>query len=197
MRKLIICLALLQLSSCQELAKLVTGFKNPKIENSQSIKNFILDNDLDEGINVMPKDKKSYAQLLLMFNKKLPEAVLFDRNGNELLYKENEESCNAGLFKIIPSLMPESTLRKGNRNLAKLINNYTVPISGTSPMMNDDSDFYLIINWAKFVGKKNKDHVLEWEKLAQSNKKTKIKVIKLNMDFREGWNLTNEDIKIR
>lgn len=197
MRKLIICLALLQLSSCQELAKLVTGFKNPKIENSQSIKNFIVDNDLDEGINVMPKDKKSYAQLLLMFNKKLPEAVLFDRNGNELLYKENEESCNAGLFKIIPSLMPESTLKKGNRNLAKLINNYTVPISGTSPLMNDDSDFYLIINWAKFVGKKNKDHVLEWEKLAQSNKKTKIKVIKLNMDFREGWNLTNEDIKIR
>lgn len=197
MRKIIICLALIQLSSCQQIAKMATGFKNPKIENTNSIKTFMEENELDKGINLMSKDKKSYVQLLSIFNKKLPEAVLFDRNGDELLYKENAESCNAGLFKILPSLMPESTLKKGEHNLTKLINNYTTPLSGTLPQVDGVADFYLVINWAKFVGKKNKDHVLEWEKLAQNNSKTKIKVIKLNMDFREGWDLTNEDIKIR
>lgn len=62
--------ALLQLSSCQEVAKLVTGFKNPKIETTSTIKTYMNENNLDEGINLMSKDKKSFAKLIAVFNKK-------------------------------------------------------------------------------------------------------------------------------
>lgn len=196
-KSLIFCFTLVILCSCQQIAKLATGFKNPKIENTNTLKAFMKENNLGEGINLMPKDKKSYANLIVVFNKKLPEAVLFDRNGNELQYKQNTESCNAGLFKVLPTLTRESTLKSGTHNLTELITKYTLLLSENTEKIQDDSDYYLLINWAKFVGKKNKDHVLEWEKLAKNNSKIKIKVIKLNMDFREGWNLTNDDIKIK
>ncbi len=54
-----------------------------------------------------------------------------------------------------------------------------------------NEDFHVFIYWAKFTGKLNDDHVKVWGKQALENKKSNIKVYKVNMDFQEHWGEEN------
>lgn len=195
MKKLLLVPALYITVGCQQLAKIVAGFDNPKLENIQSVQSYARQHHLDAATNVIAKDKESMKQLLWVFNKKLPDAVLFDTAGKELIYRSPSETCTAGLFKIIPNLDKTTSLKKGTQDLENIIIRYTKPLFGSSDTVIDGSDYYLMINWAKYAGKKNKENVLEWENLAKSNKKVRIKVIKVNMDFQDSWGLTEKEIQ--
>ena len=65
-------------------------------------------------------------------------------------------------------------------------------MNGNSLKSPETADFYVLIYWAVWTGKLNKDHVKIWEDAAKNNKNAKVKVIKVNMDFQEHW-----DEKIR
>lgn len=119
---------------------------------------------------------------------------MFDKSGKELIYKETTESCNAGLFKVIPDLRKDSQLKAGEHNLQDLISKYTLVIDDDPSEIIDDSDYYLLLDWAIFAGRLNKDHLLVWENLAKDNKNVKIKINKINIDFQESWGITEKDI---
>lgn len=195
MKNILLITALVFFASCQPIAKAVAGIKNPKIENAETVKSYIKKINFDTQNNLVLKDKSSYKTVLNLFYKSFPEAVLFDNYGNELIYKETATSCNAGLFKVIPELDKNSELKKGTHQLSQVLSDYTKPLDDDSEIITNDSDYYLLINWAVFAGKFNKDHVLAWENLAKNNKNCKIKVLKLNMDLQESWNLKKEDLK--
>lgn len=197
MKKIVLfSILLITAVGCQQVAKLIFGIKNPKLENPESVKEYIVKNDWDTQNNFIAKDTASYKAVIGLFYKSIPEAVLFDKNGNELIYKETSESCNAGLFKVIPDLQKDSQLKKGTHQLKNVLNQYTLSLDGNSNSIMDDSDYYLLIDWAIFTGKLNKDHVLPWENLAKNNKNCKIKVLKLNLDIQDNWGWTEKDIKI-
>ncbi|QOW10684.1 hypothetical protein Q73A0000_10010 [Kaistella flava (ex Peng et al. 2021)] len=190
MKTLYSILVLTMFTNCQPIAKALTGISTPKEETTESILDFLEKAKMDTSNIFVVKDEKSYYPTLKLFSNSFPEALLFDKNGNELIYKETVQSCNAGLFATIPNLNTTSELKKGNLQIENVLNTYAVPLLKNNVILETQCDYYLIINWGKFIGKLNRDHVKVWEDLAKANNKVKIKVIKLNIDLQKNWEHT-------
>jgi hypothetical protein len=172
--------------SCSPIVRLLYGIKKPKVENEESLKKYL------EKVNISDKDVytldfEGYQKALELINKKIPEVLIFDKNGNYIPYG-NEWACNASAFDFIENL--NDTTKYVNSDKTNII---SLPFSlysleGDSlgiPTLN--ASFHIFIFWAKFAGKLNKDHVKIWEKQAINNSNANIKVYKINMDFQEHW----------
>lgn len=187
---LIFLLSFLLLQSCSKIMMKMYGIKNPEIENEQSIKKRALKYDLDTTNIVTVSDQNIAADFS---GYGIPNAAVYDGNGRYIEYRQTDTSCNAGLFRFIPDLnltstynKPDSTDLKGE--LAKFRD-----MKGKALGEVEKADFYVLIYWAVWTGKLNKDHVKIWENLAKNNKNCHIKVIKVNLDFQEYWDATNRE----
>lgn len=187
----------LSLISCTAVLKTAYGITNPKLENKETLNKYIASIDLKKENSLVVNDKKNYKEVMADFQRSVPEAILFDREGNQLTYKEKNESCNAGLFATIPQLTANSTLEKTNGKNLKEFSSQLIDLNTKEAISNfPKADYYLFLNWAKFMGKLNKDHVKVWEDLAANNTNVKIAVYKVNMDFQDNWGLKEGDIKM-
>ena len=187
---ILLIFSFLLLQSCSAVMMKMYGIKNPDVENEQSIKKRALKYDLDTTNIVTVRDQPTAAEFSA---RGIPNAAIYDRNGKYIEYRQTDTSCNAGLFQFIPDLnpansyhLPDSTDLKGE--LAKFRD-----MKGNALREVEKADFYVLIYWAVWTGKLNKDHVKVWEDLAKNNKNSKIKVIKVNLDFQEYWNMENQE----
>ena len=171
---------------CQAIMLKMYGIKNPKVEDHASIRKKAVHFDLDTTNIVTVRSEnflKEYA------GNSLPDAAIFDAKGNYIEYRVTDTSCNAGLFDFIPALVPAGPYNKTAKTtldieLAKFLDLDGRPIK---PVVEPGIDFYVLIYWAVWEGRLNKDHVKAWEDLAKANQKAHIKVIKVDMDFQQYW----------
>ncbi len=177
------------LHSCQPIAKTMYGIKNPKVETIESVDKYLRSIQSPSENNIYCKDFAAYQTVLNLFEKSLPEAILFNSNGKMLTYKRNNQDCNAGLFETIPGLSKNSNLPVLESNDIETFIAFLVDRNGLKIQNLPEADYFLFINWAKFMGKLNKDHVKAWEDLAGKNENTKIAVYKINMGIMESWNV--------
>ena len=192
---LLLTTSFLLLQSCSTIMKKMYGIKNPEIENEQTIKKQALKYDLDTS-NIVTVYSQSTVSAISAYG--IPNAAIYDGNGKYIEYRQNDTACNAGLFQFIPDLKltnsynkPDSLDLKGE--LAKYRD-----MKGNALSEVGKADFYVLIYWAVWTGKLNKDHVKIWEDLAKNNKNCKIEIIKVNLDFQEYWNLEyNEKVVVR
>jgi len=175
--------------SCTTIAKKVYGIKNPKIETVESVEKYLSSINVSSENNIFCKDILSYKTVLDLFGKSLPEEILFNSDGKMLNYKKNNQDCNAGLFETIPGLSKSSNLQILEGNDIQTFTTYLVDRNSLKFSNLPKADFFLFINWAKYMGKLNKDHVKVWEELANKNLNTKIIVYKINLDIMESWNV--------
>ena len=196
MKRNLFYLGLVFMTSCTPIAKSLYGITDPKIETQESLKKYMNSINLNSNNILYVKNFDLYKTALLEFNKKVPDAVLFDSDGNRITYKKEIESCNAGLFATIPEFNRESKLKSENGK--NLIECKDIFIDSNNNKLEKlpKADFYLFINWAKFTGRLNKDHVKIWEELAENNKNVNILIYKVNMDIQEGWNIPKEKMKV-
>lgn len=199
--KILIILSLLMLVSCRSILKTMYRIKDPGIENEQTIIKKALKFGLDTS-NIVTVSKKDYINILSSINTNFPEAAIYDRNGKYIEYRKTDTSCNAGLFTFIPELnLTDKYNQPDSANLQTQLNSFR-DLKGNKIQEPGPADFYLLLYWAVWQGKLNKDHIKVWEDLAHENKNCNIKVIKVNMDFQEYWgpDFINElglkDIKI-
>lgn len=187
---LLLMLSFLLLQSCKTIMMKMYGIKNPGIENEQTIKKGALKYHLDTTNIVTTADQKIASDFSAYG---IPNAAIYDSNGKYIEYRQTDTSCNAGLFQFIPDLnlsntynKPDSTDLKGE--LVKFRD-----LKGKALGEVEKADFYVLIYWAVWTGKLNKDHVKIWEDLAKNNKNCKVKVIKVNLDFQEYWGVTDRE----
>lgn len=185
----LIILFSITLSSCQTIAKKMYGIKKPQVETVESVEEYLSSINLQSDNNFYCKNFVTYKTVLKEFENSLPEAVLFNSEGKKLIYKKNNQDCNAGLFETIPGLTINSKLQLVDSiNISTFIA-YLVDRNDSSIIAFPKADYHLFINWAKYMGKLNKDHVKVWEELANKNQNSKIKVYKINMDIMKSWNV--------
>jgi hypothetical protein len=60
----------------------------------------------------------------------------------------------------------------------------------------EKNDLYLVMYWAKYLGKINKRKVFEWLNLVEDARKRglKIRVLKINADYQQFWGLKKNDL---
>ncbi|SFC04090.1 hypothetical protein SAMN05421780_102364 [Flexibacter flexilis DSM 6793] len=170
--------------SCTPIMKMAYGIKNPKIETDQSL----LKKSKKFGFRTDNLATVNEADYLLVLQKNgIPDANIFDKEGRYIEYRATEESCNAGLFSYIPKLGTDTAHKYTNVTTLQAETQRLRDLKGNAFTSLPEADYYVFIYWAAFTGKLNKDHVKAWEELAASNKKTKIAVIKVNLDIQDYW----------
>lgn len=182
--------SLFLLLSCNPIMMKLYGIKDPDLENEKSIKKCALKYDLDTT-NIVTVNSRDYIRRLQGMS--IPDAAIYDASGKYIEYRQTDTSCNAGLFQFIPDLETGKTYHQPDSadfsaEFAKFRD-----LKGNKLREPEPADFYVLIYWTVWTGKLNKDHVKVWEDLAKDNKKCKIKVIKVNLDFQEYWPQEDRD----
>jgi hypothetical protein len=163
--------------------------RDPKVENEQTLLATAAKYQLNKAalVTVAPA---GFRQLTNDFGHGLPEALIFDKQGNYIEYKATDKSCNAGLLGFIPALdkngrykMTAKTTLSAEMSRLRDLRGGQLP--GT--YLNPDVDYYILVSWAAFAGMLNKDHVKAWESLAANNIKAKIQMIEVNRDVQQWW----------
>lgn len=181
--------------SCFYLAKKVYGVRKPRVESSSSLLKKAIGIGLDT-LDMMTLSSDSFLYRLKY--SKLPDADLFDAEGNYIEYRTTDTSCNAGLFGFIPDLEKGGVYKKtGKKTLQTYMNALRDIRGGQAKLSGSGYDFYVFVTWAVWIGRLNKDHSLEWQKLAKSNSKCKIKFVCVDMDFQSHWEPSKREDIIR
>ena len=88
-------------SSCQSILKKMYGVKDPEIENESTIIKTAIKYQLDTA-NIVTLNSKYFVKELN--GRAIPNAAIYDNEGNYIEYRAADTSCNAGLFDFIPNL---------------------------------------------------------------------------------------------
>jgi hypothetical protein len=171
-------------SSCQHILKKIYGVKNPEIENEISIKKASVKYGLDTT-NIITVNSKDFLGELN--GRSIPDASIYDSKGNYIEYRVTDTSCNAGLFEFIPNLDIKNSYNKPDSSKLDSELKKFLDLNGNLLGELESADFYVLIYWTVWTGKLNKDHVKIWEDAARNNQKSKIKVLKVNLDFQDHW----------
>lgn len=174
----------MSLASCNPIMMKLYGIKDPELENEKSIRKSALKYDLDTTA-ILTVTSTEFLDKISKTG--IPDVAIYDRNGKYIEYRQTDTSCNAGLFQFIPDLKTGANYHQpDSASLEKEWAKFR-DLKGNRVAKPEEADFYVLIYWAVFAGKLNKDHVKVWEDLAKNNKNAHIKVIKVNMDMQEYW----------
>jgi hypothetical protein len=176
--------------SCQAILRKVYDLKNPAIENEKTILNFAKKYNLDTN-NIVSLNAVDYPEFIS--GKSIPDADVFDMNGNYIEYRQTDTSCNAGLFQFIPDLNLNGQYNKTTKTSLNSIFPKLRNLKGETLEKLAPADFYVLIYWTVYTGKLNKDHVKIWEEQATKNTNAKIKILKVNLDIQENWGKSQTD----
>lgn len=118
----------------------------------------------------------------------IPDAYFFTSQGQMIENSGKGENCAAALSKL-------EKLAKMKFDPAITLQNFLkdVTILEHSDFVQENIDLYVIITWGKFASSESETS-FKWLSSLQNQEKLKIKVLLLNLDVHEKWNL-NEDQK--
>jgi hypothetical protein len=187
-------IAILILPGCTPIMKKMYGIKNPDVENEKSIRKKAFKYGMDTT-SIVTVNSQDF--LYALKQQGIPQGAVYDKDGKYVEYRQTDTSCNAGLFQFIPNLAPQGQCNKpDSATLAQKLKKFR-DLKGRALDKTEPADFYLLIYWAVWTGKLNKDHVKAWEDLAKANKNCKIKVIKVNLDMQAYWGKNEREKIIR
>ena len=163
------------------------GIKNPDVENEKSIIKSAKKYNLDTT-NIVTVNSSDFLQTFKNADG-IPNAALYDSNGNYIEYRNFDTSCNAGLFDFIPKLKLDTIYKKPQKdNLqTELVKFRSLKGEKIINHLVEGIDFYILLFSTVWTGKLNKDHIKIWEDLAINNKNCRIKLINVNLDIQEYW----------
>jgi hypothetical protein len=187
---LIILLFIFTLTSCNPILMKMYGIKNPDTESEKTILKFAKKKHLHTD-NIVTVNSSDFLAMLKI--KGIPEADIFDNNGQYIEYRPTDTSCNAGLFKFIPDLNRDGKYNKTGKTNLQIELNKLRDLKGSKLQPLPSADFYVLIYWSVWTGKLNKDHVKIWEDYAYANKNANIRVLKVNLDYQEHWEKSDRD----
>ncbi|WP_291113737.1 hypothetical protein [Flavobacterium sp. UBA6135] len=157
-----------------------------KIENQNSLIEYLDKKKVDYTLDdvAILKDIKVFGDYGKTERLVVPEAYFFNKEGFLIKNKKKGISCGAtikDLSKILKSKYDS------NQKITTWMNDFK--ILGKNDLLSEDYDIYILINWAIFLDSNN-EISFNWYKSLKSNKDLKIKVILINLDVQESWNLT-------
>lgn len=197
MKNLIIILLTLSIWGCTRILMITQEVKNPTIENYQSLNSFLKKKQIDTSEILCFRDT---AALRVFYNRHigLPESQFFNRNKLLVPYKSSPEQCN-GMVSVFIENADSINLMKpipGEKLEAYLEDVVYEADLRPFALEQEKYDLYLIMYWAKYLGKVNKHKVFEWLQLVEDARKRglNIRVIKINADYQQGWGITEADL---
>lgn len=192
--RIVVLFVIILNESCTKLILYSYGMRNPKIENEKSITKYLALNKLDTNNNFALKDTATLNKFY-QSNIGTPEIRFYDKNGYLMLYRDDKK-CNGQNDSLITFLNPKNVVRiDSTENIFNYINQIKT-LRGENVNVDEfkDYDYYLIMYWAKWLGKVNSIKMTDWEGNLSKKRDLRIKTIKLSTDYMNFWPLDKKDM---
>ncbi len=186
---LLLCLNLFIFSGCIQIVKVIHGAHQPRQEKVEFIRQFAQKKGIQiEGTAMIAEDSILYS-----FVKRLNEAVLFDKNGYQILYNQNFDNPNCGgnIENFLGGLDTITYATRDSGNTIQKEAGMWVKFgskeafdSGFNP---SKYDYYVAYYWNTFSGNPNhRDAIKNLQQVIDLNKRISVKMILVNQDIRDG-----------
>ncbi len=171
----------------------------PKLETPRSIRAFLDKYNVSKDIEVYVFGSKKFLDEGYRNGWSIPDAAFYNKQGYFVDYKLKPTDCNAQVGPFITNAQSINTMAYDeNKHLSYYESKLTALWTGESLMLSSEKniDAYIVIRWAKYLGKVNVDKSFEWIKVvAHANQNgSKIKLIFLNCDYQKSWDISDADI---
>ena len=122
----------------------------------------------------------------------IPEAYFFNKEGFRVSKKYKGTSCGKVIKKADKI---NKTDFDSNDNVVDWLKYYSFPFGNEDS--GEEYDAYVIITWAIFAeSNESNDTAFNWYKSLKDNKELNIKVILLNLDIQDTWQISDENAKV-
>ncbi len=157
-----------------------------KIENLNSITKYLDEKKVEYTLDdiAILRDIKVFGDYGKTERLVVPEAYFFNKDGFLLKNNNKGVGCGASIKNLSKILKSKYDV---NETISTRLKDYK--ILGNNDVLTEQYDIYILINWAIFLDSNNETS-FNWYKSLKSNKDLKIKVILINLDVQESWNLT-------
>lgn len=170
----------------------------PRIENAETIESTLEKYNLSDSNNYIICDSSSYFKILKEITS-LPEIMFFNDLGEKMEIRK-QGTCTAGVGVLIDSIqdytVPDTSIYSPFHQIDSLLYHLrTLEGEVINKSTIKEADYFVVIFWAKFIGKLNRTKVKQWELALQAKKNLKIEVLKVNCDVQEMWGLNEKKEK--
>lgn len=190
---MILFMLLLSVTSCVTIIKWRYGITNPKEQTPQKLASFLKKHRFPDSCQYLFNDSTSYFQGFRnpVFRKNMFSNMVFDARGTLLIRDTNQ--CQWSGFELIKSLNVDSAyLNLPGLQLSEILDHiHPVEVQPELNSLHQQPDFTVLITWAKFLGTYN-SRLFELSDAVRQNKTARIRLIFLNVDMLESWNLTKD-----
>ena len=184
-------------SSCKFLLFKYEGVKEPALENHASLSKFLSSKRIDTSEILCLRDIDALNNFYLS-KIGTPDALFFNREKKMVDYRSSVEDCN-GMVPIFIDKGDSINLVKPieGEYLDKYLEPIAIEKSGKKFILDSqDYDVYMVVYWAKYLGKVSKRKVYEWqEHLKKANQNgQKMRMILVSVDYQQFWGITKDQI---
>jgi hypothetical protein len=193
----LVTLSLIAFSSCKMLIMKSQGIRNPKEETPESLISFLEKRNGPLENNFIFKDSASwlYFSMHPRIHKEVIGTFLFNEHGLILNIKDSTK-CQWSGINAISELHPDSTYNIDSTLKIQYIESLLLPlIPGLCKTQEKNSNFTVMMTWARFIGKLN-DRIFLARDIVADNPNKNIRLIFINLDMQKSWHL-NPDQKVK
>ncbi len=188
-----ICLAIILffLTSCGPLYRTIFGIKKVAPREESTLKRFLLKTGCDTT-DVYAVDSKEWQRLFNegLPNKRVPEIMVFDRQGRYIPYAEvGKWICLGEVDPFIASLTDTGQYHISDFTTLERELSGLRALNGSYPAVADSThDFVVLAYWAYFLGGNlARNNLPGWEQDAAGNTRARIRLIKVSLDPQLWW----------
>ncbi|MCX6235086.1 MAG: hypothetical protein NT175_10265 [Bacteroidetes bacterium] len=178
-------------ASCTKIYLVINGMHKPRIENKTTIKNFLDKKEMrQDNVYVICDTTHYFALIKCEQFPGIPEMWYFNKDGYFMQLRDPEK-CNAENTGIINSLSDIHNYEVDSLFTFGQFLPYLKTLDGqdVGQNINETPDIYAVIFWSLYTGHLNLK-VKDWEdELYNTLSSLKIKVLKVNLDLQESWNV--------
>ncbi len=180
------------LNGCGLVLKTYYGIHQPKVETAKSLEKYMRKKKIVSN-NIFTTVNQEAMKKHIGISRGIPEVLIFNKQGQGIVYKTPEQ-CNAFAFDVIVELDKQKTYPVNDTLSLDSVNVGLADLYGNPAniQIHDSADFLVVVYWARYTGRLNKNHVNIWEQDAQVNSKANIQVVKINLDMQAFWKDVSE-----
>ena len=164
---------------------------NFKMENDSTILQYLKENKIDFSNNQIAtlRGIGTFGEYGRAKKLTVPDAFFFNSKGELIKNEGKGMDCAAELKKLEKVSKMKSD---PNQTLTNFLDDITI-LDG-SELADETIDLYIVITWGKFLSSESETS-LNWFSSLKKEENLKIKVLLLNLDIQERWNLTDDQKK--
>lgn len=194
MKNSLIIFILFTLTSCKAII-IEMMLKDPKVENSQTIKEFQTKNNYSTENSLIIKADTSNAIQRLFLGMTIGYYI-FDKDGHQFCYNDSS-TCHGEQFQELLNNKTNNfkSCKNDTVTLEKILEQtYDLNERPVEKAQFEAADYYVVTYWQKFLGgKRGYADAVSWmqEEIEKNKSSLKFTFIKINTDLQESWGLVS------